>query len=344
MSKKNQLVPQFKDFDKLVEQIKQLVYQARQNLSQMAWRELINTYWETGRYIVEYEQKGNIKAEYGRHLMIQLSKSLSAQLGKGFSRTNLIYMRLFYTQYPNRETLSPKLTWSHYFELLKIKDELERSFYEQQIQLENWSIKEFKRQKRTSLFQRLALSKDAEGIMELAKKGQQVETEYDIIKNPVVLEFLNLPEKHLYTETQLEQALIDNLQDFMLELGRGFCFVGRQYRITLNNRHFYPDLVFYNRILRCFVIIDLKRDEVSHEDIGQMNMYLNYFATEQNIEGDGEPIGIILSTGKDDVMVEYALGNMSNKIFTPEYQLYLPDKETLKAKIETVLEMKKWKV
>jgi predicted nuclease of restriction endonuclease-like (RecB) superfamily len=247
-------------------------------------------------------------------------------------------MRLLCIKYPKSETLSHQLSWSHYFELLKISDDFERSLYEQQAILENWSIRELKRQKAAALFQRIALSKDKEKILELSKKGNIVKDETSVLKDPYVFEFLNIPEKQKYSEIHLEKRLIDNLQQFLLELGKGFAFIGRQYRIFLANTHFYVDLVFYHRILKCFVLIDLKVDGVNHHDIGQMNMYLNYFKKEENVEGDNEQVGIILSKDKDEVLVEYAASGISNKLFVSKYQTYLPDKKILRARLKELLE------
>ncbi|MBI2269570.1 MAG: DUF1016 domain-containing protein [Bacteroidetes bacterium] len=322
----------------LIKQIRTLVERARVSVAQNINKEILQTYWQVGKHIVEFEQKGNIKAEYGKQLLIKLSKELAIELGKGFSRSNLTYMRLFYIHYQKSETVSHQLSWSHYFELLKIDSDLERTFYEQQAIKENWSIRELKRHKVSSLFQRLALSKDKKGIIALAKKGHIVENDADIIKDPYVLEFLNIPEKYRYSEKELEQKIIDNLQEFLLELGKGFAFIGRQYRITLNNKHYRIDLVFYHRILKCFVIIDLKINDVEHNDIGQMNMYLGYFETEMNVSGDNPPIGIILTAEQDAVMVEYAMHGISNKIFVSKYQLYLPDKKLLQKKVQEILD------
>lgn len=299
---------------------------------------MLHTYWQVGKHIVEFEQKGEVKAEYGKQLLIRLSKELSLELGKGFSRSNLTYMRLFYLRYQKSETVSHKLSWSHYFELLKIEDDLERNFYQQQTIAENWSIRELKRHKTSALFQRLALSRDKKGVLQLAKNGQTVASGEDIIKDPYVLEFLHIPERHRYSEKELEQKIIDNLQEFLLELGKGFAFIGRQYRVTLNNKHYRIDLVFYHRILKCFVLIDLKINEIEHHDIGQMNMYLGYFETEMNVKDDNKPIGIILTTGKDTVMVEYAMHGISNKIFVSKYQQYLPDKKILQKKVQEIID------
>ncbi len=235
-------------------------------------------------------------------------------------------------------TVSDQLSWSHYYELLKCNDEMEISFYQQTAIHEGWSVRELRRQMNTSLFERMALSKNTKSVMKLAAKGKIIETDTDIAKDPYVLEFLNIPEHYSYSEKHLEQKIIDNLQKFILELGKGFAFIARQFRITLNNKHYRVDLVFYHRILKCFVLMDLKIKSVEHSDIGQMNLYLNYFETEQNVEGDNPPIGIILSKYKDDVMVEYAIRGITNKIFVSKYQLFLPDKKSLKKKVKELLE------
>lgn len=300
-------------------------------------RELLQGYWTIGKYIVEFEQAGQLKATYGKQLLVQLAKDLKVQLGKGFSRSNLYQMRQFYIKYPIFQTVSGELSWSHYIELLSISDNLERGFYERQAILENWSVRELKRQKKTALFHRLALSKDKEGIIALAKSGHQIKTADDLPKDPYVFEFLGLSEQALFSEYELEHKLIDKLQQFLLELGKGFAFVSRQYRITLNNTHFRVDLVFYHYILKCFVLIDLKVDKLHHYDIGQMNMYINYFKTEESREGDNEPIGIILTTDKDEILVEYATGGITNQLFVSKYQMYLPDKKLLEKQVRAIL-------
>ena len=299
---------------------------------------IVETNWQIGKYIVEYEQGGKQKAEYGSKLMINLSRDLTLRHGRGFSRSNLTYMRLFYIRFPICEKLSHKLSWSHYFELVKISDDLERSFYYQQNILENWSVPELKRQKDSGLFMRLALSKNKEEILNLAQHGQIILTPKDIVKDIYVCEFLKIPEPYIISEIDLETRLIDNLQSFFLELGKGFTFVGRQYRMMINNTPYRVDLVFYHRFLRCFVLIDLKITDVKHDDIGQMNMYMGYFAKEENREGENPPIGIILSKDKDDLLVEYATYEMNSQLFVSKYQLYLPEKEELRKMISQQLE------
>ena len=248
-----------------------------------------------------------------------------------------MYIRKLYEAFPISGTLSHQLSWSHYYELLKISDELERNFYLKQAEHENWGIRELKRQMKSSLFHRIALSKDKLGVMQSSQKGHIIEKPEDIIREPVVLEFLKIPNQAKFTETDLEQRIIDNLQSFLLELGKGFAFIGRQYRVPIGNRNFRVDLVFYHRILKCFVLIDLKRGEVTHEDIGQMNLYLNYFKKEENVEGDNEPIGIILGAYKDEIFVEYALSSIQNSIFVNRYELYLPDKKQLENELRKLM-------
>lgn len=222
--------------------------------------------------------------------------------------------------------------------LLGVSDDTARKFYEKQAIHENWSKRELERQIDSSLFERLALSRDKKGVLQLSEKGHIANHPTEVIKDPYVLDFLKIPQSNRVTKKHLEQKIIDNLQMFLLELGKGFAFVGRQYKIALRNKHFYIDLVFYHRILKCFVLIDLKTKSVRHNDIGQMNLYLNYFKTEESVEGDNEPIGIILSTDKDEVLVEYATGGISNKIFVSKYQLYLPDKKALQKQVKSIME------
>ena len=282
-------------YQQLLEQTSNTYTQGRVWAVQAVNAHLIEAYWQVGRHIVEYEQAGSLRAEYCKALISTLAADLGLRHGKGFSRSNLVYMRLLYLRYPISQKPSHQLSWSHYVELLKLDDELERGFYEKQAITEHWSVPELKRQKVSSLFLRLAASKDKAGILQLAAQGQIGEQAADLLREPYVFEFLKIPEPHRISETQLETVLCDHLQPFLLELGKGFTFVGRQYRVTINNSHYKVDLVFYHRILRCFVLIDLKLGDVQHHDIGQMNLYLGYFAAEENGEGDNPPIGIILS-------------------------------------------------
>lgn len=329
--------PNNMEYQSLLQQIGHRYEQGQRQAVQAVNTAMVETYWQIGQYIVEFEQGGSAKAKYGKGLLENLSKDLSLAHGKGFSRSNLNYMRLFYQRFPICEELPHKLSWTHFCELVKIDDPLERSFYTRQTQLEAWSTTELKRQKSSSLFLRLAASKDKEGILRLAKEGQTIEKPADLIREPYILEFLKIPEPFHLSETELETRLISHLQSFLLELGKGFAFIGRQYRITLGNTHYYVDLVFYHRILKCFVLIDLKREKVGYEAIGQMNMYLGYFENEENTEGDNPPIGIVLAKEKDDLLVKYAMHNISSQLFVSKYQLYLPDKEELQAMLEKQL-------
>lgn len=324
-------------YQQLIASISSSLKQGRQQAIQQVNTTLVQTYWLIGKHIVEFEQKGNEKAEYGSRLLQQLASDLKVTFGKGFSRSNLQYMRLLYVYYPNCQSLSGKLSWSHYTELLSISDGLARSFYEQQCMQENWSIRELKRQRDSALFERLALSKDKAEILALSQAGHSVIQPRDVVKDPYVFEFLDLPE-HNYRESELENRLIEKLEHFLLELGKGFAFIAQQYRITLDNTHYYVDLVFYHRILKCFVLIDLKTRKVKHHDIGQMNMYLNYFKAEENMADDNDPIGIVLATDKDEIMVEYATGSISNQLFVSKYQLHLPDVEMLRLQLQQLLQ------
>jgi predicted nuclease of restriction endonuclease-like (RecB) superfamily len=324
-------------YPSLRQEIGRLLAEGRARAGRAVNTILVQTYWQIGRHIVEYEQGGAEKSEYGSELLDRLSKDLTAEFGKGFSRSNLFLIRQLYVTFPKIQTLSGQLTWSHYVEILKAEDELERSFYIRQCERENWSVRELKRQMKSMLFHRIALSKDKQGVLEMAKKGEITDRPGDLIKDPYVFEFLGIPEQKRYSESELEQRLIDNLETFLLELGKGFAFIARQYRISIANRHFRVDLVFYHRILKCFVLIDLKRGEVEHGDIGQMNLYLNYFATEENVEDDNPPIGIVLGAYKDHILMEYATQHISNQLFVSKYQLYLPDKRQLTEALEKLL-------
>ena len=333
------------EYKQLVSQISDAFVLGQQRAVIAVNAHLVETYWKIGQYIVEYEQNGNERAEYGKKLLEKLSKDLSLLHGKGFSLSNLKRMRQFYQAFPiiaepshqlSQISAMPshQLSWSHYVELLKIDDPLERCFYEKQTLIENWSVAQLIRQKKSSLFLRLAASKDKEGVLKLAKEGQRITHPADIIREPYILDFLQISESHNVSETEIEGYIISKLQNFLLEMGKGFAFVGRQYRIMLGNRPHRIDLVFYHYILKCFVLIDLKREAAGYEDIGQMNMYLGYFEKEENNEGDNPPIGIVLAREKDEYVVEYAMHNISSRLFVSKYQLYLPTKEELVRVIE----------
>lgn len=325
-------------YSDLVNQIGGLLQKGREQVAKSVNTILVQTYWLIGRHIIEFEQGGKEKAEYGTFLFEQLSKDLTQLYGKGFSRSNLLYMRKLYLTFPKSETLSNVLGWSHYFEILRSDNELEINLYIKQAEKENWSVRELKRQIKSMLFHRLALSKDKKGVLKLSEQGQEIQKADDILKDPYILEFLNIPESYQFLESELEEKLISNLQQFLLELGKGFTFEKRQFRISISGKHFFVDLVFYHRILKCFVLIDLKRGEVTHQDVGQMNLYLNYFKKEVSRDDDNEPIGIVLGAEKDHVLVEYATEGISNQLFISKYQLYLPDKKQLEEELNKLLD------
>ncbi|MCA6431970.1 MAG: DUF1016 family protein [Cytophagales bacterium] len=330
--------PSITKYNDLLNNIGQTIETARLNAVKAVNTELVKANWKIGRHIVEFEQNGHERAEYGSDLLARLSKDLKLRYGKGFGRRNVLDMRRFYVAYPKWQTVSAKLSWSHFIVLMGVSVDTARKFYEKQAIHENWSKRELERQIDSSLFERLALSRDKKGVMLLSEKGYITNHPTEVIKDPYVLDFLRIPQSNKVTEKNLEQKIIDNLQLFLLELGKGFAFVGRQYKISLRNKHVYIDLVFYHRILKCFVLIDLKTKAVKHNDIGQMNLYLNYFKAEESVVGDNEPIGIILSADKDEVLVEYATGGVSNKIFVSKYQLYLPDKKLLQKQVKAIME------
>jgi len=335
---------------------------ARRHTVQTVNTILVQTYWEIGREIVEHELGGKIRAEYGKESLKTLSKELTVRFGKGFSQKNLENMRRFYLSYQFSQTLFTKsetkkirstvsreskpvlsdkmlskLSWSHICLLLAVSDTDARSFYEIEIASNGWSVREAKRQIDSMLFERLALSKDKKGLRQLAEKGQIIETPQDALKDPYVLEFLGLEEREKWLESDLEQALMNHLQKFIMELGKGFMFVARQFRISINNEHYHIDLVFYNKILRSYVLIDLKTGKFDHSDYGQMKFYLNYFKENMNDKPDNEPIGIVLCSDKDDTFVEYVLKD-EKKIFAKKYLLTLPDKKLLLAEVEKTKE------
>lgn len=313
---------------------------ARQRVAVQVNTELLSTYWNVGRIIVEHEQNSQERAAYGKQTLKELSKELAKEFGKGFSVSNIQFMRRFYLTYQIQQTVSVKLSWSHYCELLTISDDDKRSFYEKEAINSHWSIREMRRQMATSLYERLLLSSERanrEKVLAFAQKGIEMAQPADMIKDPYVFEFLGLPENKPIMESEIEKALVEQIEKFLLELGRGFMFVGTQQRITLNNTHYYVDMVFYNKILRAYVLIELKTVKLMPEAVGQLNMYLNYYAAEVNDEHDNPPIGIILCTDKDSVAAEYALGELANNIFTSRYVSYIPNKEQLIAQVEAVL-------
>ena len=320
----------------LANKISELLISARQKVVQTVNQTMVLTYFEIGKMIVTEEQQGKERADYGKQIIKSLSKRLTSQFGKGFSQRNLEQIRQFYLVYSKTQTLSAEfnLSWSHYMKLMRIDDEIERKFYEIESHKNNWSLRELNRQYDSALFTRLALSKDKEEILKLSVHGQTLENPQDAIKDPYVLEFIGLPENSNYSESELEQKLIDKLEHFLLELGNGFTFVARQNRISFDDKHFRVDLVFYNRILKCFVLIDLKIGELKHQDIGQMQMYVNYYDRQVKLNDENKTIGIILCQNKSEAVVEFTLPENNKQIFESKYLTVLPSKETLEKLIK----------
>ena len=333
-----------KNNSKMIQEITSLVNEVKSNLSSEINKSIIYVYWNIGRIIVKHENENNNRLEYGKEVLKGLSTELTKYLGKGYSVSNLKYMRTFFKAYPNYNELNEKLSWSHYCELMIIKDDAKRNFYEKECINSNWSVRELQRQLDTSLFERLLLSdgkNNKKKVLELSKEGQILNKPSDIIKEPYVFEFLGIKEPKPLLEKDLEYKLIRHIEDFLLELGKGFMFVGSQQRIMLNNTDYYVDMVFYNKFLKSYVLIDLKMNKLKAENLGQMNMYLNYYEKVVNSEDDGKPIGIILCAEKDKVALEYALGGLSNNIFASTYTFYIPSKEQLINEVEKVLKENK---
>lgn len=320
----------------IYQEIHDLLHKARQNIISNINSTMTKTYFLIGKRIVEEEQDGNKRAEYGKKLMKTLSEKLTKEFGRGFSQRNLEQMRIFYLRYSISQTVSAefKLSWSHYLILMRMEDIDARNFYEIEAFENNWSLRELKRQVNSSLYERLVLSKNKEKVKELAVKGQIIEKAQDIIKDPYILEFLGLDERSDYSENKLEIEIINKLEMFLLELGKGFTFVGRQVRFTFDEKHFRIDLVFYNRLLKCFVLIDLKIGEVTHQDLGQMQMYINYYDRHVKLPDENDTIGIIICKDKNDTLVKLTLPKDNNQIFASRYTTILPSLEEFKKIVE----------
>ncbi len=332
--------------DQFVHDISNILEQARQRAKTAVNLSMVYAYYEIGKRIVLEEQQGEQRAAYGQQVLSELSRYLTSQFGKGFSVANLKNIRQFYLVYSNDqigETVFSQsvnlptvdngrkfyLSWSHYLKLMRIENKDERHFYEIEAAKNGWSLSELKRQYNSSLYERLALSTDKDKVYRLALQGQTVETAKDAVKDPYVLEFLGLPELPEYSETELETRIIDHLQQFLLELGTGFAYIGRQVRFTFNEEHFRVDLVFYNRLLRCFVLFDLKIGELKHQDIGQMQMYVHYYDRMVKLPEENPTIGIILCKDKNNAVVEMTLPEDNAQIFASKYETVLPSKEAL---------------
>lgn len=342
-----------KEFQNLFEKSKKLIDGARSNMGQMANAITVLTSFLLGRYIVEQEQQGAERAKYGARILDSLSAYLTKEYGRGFSRSNVAGMRQFYIAYKDREDeiiqsgigqletayqkMPFKLSWTHYQILMRIEDKDEREFYEREAIRSNWNVSTLKRQFHSSLYERLALSRDKNDVMRLANEGAVPQKPEDILHTPYVLEFAGLEDKASYHESDLESAVLGKMQKFLLELGKGFLFEQRQKRFTFNDKNFYVDMVLYNRLLKCYVLIDFKIDELTHQDLGQMQMYVNYFDRYERVEGENPTIGILLCKKSDEALVDLTLPEDAN-IYAKEYKLYLPDKKLLQKKLKEWLD------
>lgn len=355
MEKKHNIISSDINIESLCQNSIDLIQYARQIAAKQVNLVQLMTYYSIGRWIVEEQQRGQSRAQYGKQVIKKLSEALTEQFGRGFSVDTLENARKFYLNYQDRisETAFRKfaiektetvfrefekaqpfmLPWSHYLLLMRIKNPDERSFYEIEAAQAAWSIRVLQRQYNSSLYERLALSRDKESVMRLASEGNMITKPADIVKHPTVLEFLGLEEQTSYSETDLETAIINKLQKFLLELGKGYLFEARQKRFTFDEDNYYVDLVFYNRLLRCYVLVDLKIDKLTHQDLGQMQMYVNYYDRFQKLPEENPTIGILLCKEKNDALVEITLPENSN-IFAAEYALYLPDKKVLQKKLK----------
>ena len=333
----NELIKNDNEINNIFDNIKELVISSRNKVYSAVNTEMLSLYWNIGKAIMEIQQ-GDERANYGDAVLDRLSEKLTDEFGKGFSSRNLRTMRKFYLIYPIWQTVSSKLSWSHYLELIKIEEDNKRNFYFNECINTRWSVRELQRQRDSLLYERLTLSADKDKILELSEKGQILRTSKDLVKDPFVLEFLDIKENTNYLESDLEKNIIEHLKEFLLELGKGFSYVGNQVRLTLEEEHFYPDLVFYNRLLKCFVIIDLKIGKVTHQDIGQMQMYVNYYDREIKQDNENRTVGILLSTNKNETIVKYTLPEDNKTIFSSEYKLHMPTEREL---IEAVEEEKK---
>lgn len=359
-----------REHDDLFHRVAEIVTAARSQVARTVNTAMVHAYWLVGREIVEVQQRGQARAGYGDELVRAVARRLSDQFGRGFSYPSVKRMKQFYLTFPRGSALvapadekgstplslfepsqkgstplslfgadsptpfPPALSWSHYLVLIRVQDDRARAFYEIEAAKETWSVRELERQVASLLFERLSKSRNKDEVLALAKQGQSVVAPRDVVKDPFVLEFLDLQERSSWLERDLEQAIIDRLESFLLELGKGFCFVARQKRLTIDSDHFYVDLVFYNRLLRCFVLIDLKLGKLTHQDLGQMQMYVNYFDRHQREEHEAPTVGIVLCSDKNDAMVKITLPEDDHQIHASRYQLYLPTEEELREELE----------
>jgi predicted nuclease of restriction endonuclease-like (RecB) superfamily len=321
---------------RLFERVREILDSARSNVARSVNTEMVEAYWRIGEAVVQQEQQGEERADYGKNIIEDLSKRLRAAKLKGFDKSNLWHMRNFYLKFPNfLDAVRRELSWTHYRILLKVESDAAREFYETETVAGNWSTRELERQINSFFFERTGASTEKRKMLE---KGRAQEDKYhpqDFVKDPFVLEFLNLKDAPELSESDIEQALLDHLQEFLLEFGKGFSFVARQKRITIDGDHFYIDLVFYNRLLRCFVLIDLKIGKLTHQDIGQMQLYTNFYTRELLEEWENPTIGILLCADKNDAVVRYTLPENEKQVFASNYKLYLPSEEKIAAEIKS---------
>lgn len=322
----------------LLDDIRGIITQARARVSRSVNHELTVAYWHIGRRLVEEEQGGQGRAEYGKRLVTEIAQHLTLEFGSGFSANNLWLMRQFYQAFPILHTLSGELTWSHYKFLVRLDNSEKREFYIAEAVKNAWSVRQMERQINSLLYERLLMSQDKESVLAVAKGERQPTQPHEIIKDPTVLEFLGLKPQAAYYESDLEQAIITHLQEFLLELGNGFSFVARQKRIILGGDEFKVDLVFYNRLLQCFVLFDIKIDKITHQDLGQLQMYVNYCDRDMKADFENPTIGVLLCADKNDVVVRYSLPENNRQIVASKYQLHLPTEEQLREEIQKELE------
>ena len=323
----------------IIKDIKQIIEESKRTVVKNVNTIMLQTYWSIGKRIVEEEQNGNASSNYGDYVIKNLSRELTKEYGRGFSSTNLKMMRRLYSEYKNGQTLSDRLSWSHYLLLLGVDDLNARSFYQHECENSNWSVRELDRQIDSGLYERLLLSRGEAKkltVLELANKGVTYQTPDSFIKDPMVLEFIGLPEKP-FLESDLEKAIVNHIEEFLLELGRGFMFVGTQQRISIAGMNYYVDMVFYNKILKSYVLIDLKMNKLKPENFGQMNMYINYYKNEVNDDGDQDPIGIILCARKDEALAKMSIQGIENNIYAARYTTVMPDIEMLQAEVQKVV-------
>ena len=317
--------------------IRVLLVEARRAALSAVNTAMVQAYWNVGREIIEEEQRGSQRADYGARLLETLAVQLTAEFGKGFDARNLRFMREFYHVFPIWNAVRSELSWTHYRLLCRVDHKEARQFYLTEAIAARWSTRELERQIHSFLYERIAASRDQEGVRRLAEQGAEPFTPQDLLRDPFVLEFTGLPERGQWQESDLEQALMDRLQNFLLELGRDLHLVARQKRITIDGDHFYIDLVFYHRLLRCFVLIDLKTGRLTQQDIGQMLLYVGYYEAEETRPDENPPVGVLLGTGKNEAAVRYTLGERAEQVFAARYQLHLPTEEELTLEIQREL-------